>query len=222
MKKTQTISANQPAMPVLDFLAHCSRTASLYGDWISAKDAKARNIEPSADIAYAAAAGGANVTADDWQTAAKAVEMFEARVSSDRSTQFDRDLLGALTTSNRTVHSKNYRMVAAIMGVYQRSFKQAAIVASQLPSFYLGAVGERLVIAAKVTHISAYQGAYSSKIINFVTVDGARLTWFCNSDTWQVGTSYLFKATIKAHREYRGQPQTVVNRCALVEVEVAA
>jgi hypothetical protein len=42
---------------------------------------------------------------------------------------------------------------------------------------------------------------------------GNRFTWFSSSSVLEINTKVILKGTIKEHKEFKGQKQTVLSRC---------
>lgn len=91
---------------------------------------------------------------------------------------------------------------------------------AHLTSSYIGTVGERttftltyLFYASYTTHLT-YRGE-THYIYNFQDANGNKFIWNTTSYpdvTFEEGRSYLIKATIKEHSEYKGEKQTVLSR----------
>lgn len=86
-------------------------------------------------------------------------------------------------------------------------------------SQYIGAVGDKLEVRATFKAKYSYETHYTYRgethyIYKFADPDGNIIVW--NTTSWQeleIGTDYLVKGTIKEHSEYKGEKQTVLQRC---------
>ena len=200
------------------FLSHCARIARLGGGWVSAKDAEAKGVDASADLAFAAARAEVAVSDEDILAARQARALHATRLASSHRTAFDEDLAEALGLA--VVPEARARLVGALMGFYYRVQSPAGQAVAGPPSFHLGHIGERLLVEATVSHISQMPSAWGlTYIVNMVTPQGARLTWFTSRSPLSVGQTATLRATVKDHREFRGQAQTVVTRCTVVAGE---
>lgn len=84
-------------------------------------------------------------------------------------------------------------------------------------SRHVGRVGKRQEFLATVVAVRHYDGGRfgGGSITLLRDRDGNCLKWF--NDIGPEGTTVRFKGTVKAHEEYRGERQTVLSRCAVIE-----
>ena len=82
---------------------------------------------------------------------------------------------------------------------------------------FLGTVGERLTITAKVEDVRSFESYYGyTKMIKFRDSAGRVIVWFTSPGVEaEHGKEYTFKATIKGHATYKGKSQTSVTRCKI-------
>lgn len=93
------------------------------------------------------------------------------------------------------------------------------------PNKHIGEVGERLTLNVDVTRVSKYERPHAVAhwkmetvyIITMVTDDGACLVSKSTSFYAHEGDKLHIKATVKAHDDYKGQAQTVVQRIKIIE-----
>ena len=91
---------------------------------------------------------------------------------------------------------------------------------------YLGKVGERLTFNAIVEKRLAFPSVYGYTYLNVMNVDGACLVWKGSAPiegengSEVVGASITICGTIKAHNNYKGTCQTIINRCKYSIVSV--
>lgn len=89
----------------------------------------------------------------------------------------------------------------------------------QSGSEYLGTVGEKLTVRAKLTGVFTYRTHFSYQgetnfIYKFTDEEGNILTW--KTACWlglDEGTEYEITGKVKEHSEYKGDKQTVLTRC---------
>lgn len=93
---------------------------------------------------------------------------------------------------------------------------------SRPDSHHVGTVGKRQEFVVQVERVIEVESMYGLKGIHKMVDDaGNDLVWFASGDKWlEPGHQYTIKATVKAHDDYQGRPQTVVQRVAVV-AEVA-
>ena len=98
--------------------------------------------------------------------------------------------------------------------------REAERRAARPESNHIGEVKKRLVLKVTCDRIFVTQGHYGETGIHkMVDDEGNDITWFASSSPeWlEEGKSYIVKATVKSHGEYKERKQTVVNRLAIVE-----
>ena len=117
-------------------------------------------------------------------------------------------------------------IAASMVTAYQRAVgaeRKRAERAARPVSEYVGTVGKRETFAAKLDFVTGYDTAYGyTTVLKFVTESGAVLTWKASSTDLgrgDVGKSYVVTGTIKKHEEYKGQKQTILQRCRVECVE---
>jgi hypothetical protein len=89
-------------------------------------------------------------------------------------------------------------------------------------STFLGNVGERHTVEAEVTSCRDMgEGQYGpTTLLKFVTPGGKVLSWFASGE-WHLepGTTVRLVGTVKKLEEYRGERQTQLTRCRIIERE---
>ncbi len=112
-------------------------------------------------------------------------------------------------------------IAVSLLGAWNRRKAQAAQQAAEAVSEFQGAVGERLEWVATMVRFFDVSGGYGlTRKCVMRTEDGAVL--MVNNLDCEPGETVTFKATVKAHNEYRGAKQTILSRPAGVKkMEVA-
>ena len=103
--------------------------------------------------------------------------------------------------------------------------REALIKAQKAISQYVGEIGERITVKAtyigsanfEVKRFSGY-GTDTMYVHTFKDVDGNKLVWKTTSSlgTWQeheYGENVDLTGTVKEHKEYRDEKQTILTRC---------
>lgn len=98
----------------------------------------------------------------------------------------------------------------------------AAAVAANANKTFIGKVGERIELTAKIVSVKQFEGqsfSYYDSGVRTMTVledaDGNRLMYW--NALGSKGETVRFKATVKAHQEYKGVKQTVLSRAKVLE-----
>lgn len=102
----------------------------------------------------------------------------------------------------------------------QEAVERARVKAAQSrPSAYLGQQGDKVELTARVTSVREYEGDYgTTHIYRFLANDADVATWLSSSDReLSVGDVVRLRGTIKKLEEYRGEQQTVLTRCRVLE-----
>lgn len=84
-------------------------------------------------------------------------------------------------------------------------------------SDHVGSIGERAEFDVTVEFCRSIEGGQwgPKRLIKFITPDGNVLTWFATANwAWDLRAEMTgrIRATVKDHDNYRGVPQTIVNR----------
>jgi hypothetical protein len=118
------------------------------------------------------------------------------------------------------------RALAALVSVVT---DQEARVARRANSKHTGVVGKRQTFTATVVRVRSYArpryASYGDEtvwIISMTDTEGNTIVSKSASFHAAKGETLTFKATVKAHDEYQGERQTVVQRIAVVSTAVAA
>lgn len=119
-----------------------------------------------------------------------------------------------------TVSSGNVGVLASAVAGYNRAQQEQAKRAEIVPATYVGTVGKREVFTGEVVFTLPMAGDYGTRELVLVrTDDGGLLKWIASSVTeFKKGDRVTGKATVKAHAEYRGDKQTVIQRAAFAKL----
>lgn len=123
---------------------------------------------------------------------------------------------------------REFGITVSLVFAYQKAIddlKRDESKWSSANSQHVGDIKKRQEFTVQVQRVHVIDGYYgTSWIHNMVDDSGNMLVWFCSSEDAVLETEkvYRVKATPKKHDEYRGVPQTSVNRVAVVEELAAA
>lgn len=93
-----------------------------------------------------------------------------------------------------------------------------SIIYEESKSEYVGSIGERLDLYLTVERTIELDGAYGRSSMHIMRDDcGNSYVWTTASKTWSVGSEHHIKGTVKDHRKYRNQCQTILTRCLEVK-----
>ena len=120
------------------------------------------------------------------------------------------------------VMDKTMGIVASAISAYQRHLdkqQEQKAQADTAPKAHVGTVGKREVFSVTVKAIRCFDGDYGVRsLVRMEDESGNVLTWWTGeAPEWaNEGDSVKVKATVKKHEDYKGTPQTLVTRAALV------
>jgi hypothetical protein len=120
------------------------------------------------------------------------------------------------------VMDKTMGIVASAISAYQRHLDKELERKAQgdkAHKVHVGTVGKREVFSVTVKAVRCFDGNYGVRsLVRMEDESGNVLTWWTGeAPEWaKEGDSLKVKATVKKHDDYKGTPQTVVSRAALV------
>lgn len=89
-----------------------------------------------------------------------------------------------------------------------------SIIYDESDSEYQGALGERLDLYLTVERTIELDGNYGRSTMHLMRDDCGNLyVWTTASKSWAVGSEHHIRGTVKDHRTYRNEKQTVLTRC---------
>lgn len=92
-----------------------------------------------------------------------------------------------------------------------------SIIYDSSDSEYQGALGERLDLYLTVERTIELDGNYGRSTMHLMRDDCGNLyVWTTASKNWAVGSEHHIRGTVKDHRTYRNEKQTVLTRCTEV------
>lgn len=93
-----------------------------------------------------------------------------------------------------------------------------SIIYDESESEYVGSIGERLELFLTVERAIELDGAYGRSTMHIMRDDcGNLFVWTTASKSWSAGTEHHIKGTVKDHRKYKNECQTVLTRCLEVK-----
>jgi hypothetical protein len=103
----------------------------------------------------------------------------------------------------------------------QRLTLSMAVRKAYLPtSTALGNVGDKIAFTADLEAMIPVESQYGRKYVQkFRDSEGHVFVWFSGAGNWgsrDIGKRMTLKGTVKAHKEYAGENQTVMTRCKAV------
>lgn len=92
-----------------------------------------------------------------------------------------------------------------------------SIIYDESESEYVGSIGERLDLYLTVEKVIELDNNFGRSSMHIFKDDcGNSYVWTTASKSWSAGTEHHIKGTVKDHRKYKGEKQTVLTRCLTV------
>lgn len=120
------------------------------------------------------------------------------------------------------IMDKTSGIMASAVSAYQRHLdkeEERKREQEKSPKEHVGTVGKREVFSITVRAVRCFEGDYGVRsLVRMEDASGNILIWWTGeAPEWaEEGESHDVKGTVKKHDEYKGTPQTVVSRVALV------
>lgn len=109
--------------------------------------------------------------------------------------------------------------MSGLNDLLRKSAKGFAGQPTASPGAFVGEAGKRQEFILRCVDVIDLANCYSEKIYKFVDEEGNLVINFANkAGEWFVGNKYRIKATVKAHKEYQGEKQTLINRLKTIEL----
>jgi len=148
-----------------------------------------------------------------------------AKALPEDSDEYTRNLRLMALQPHVQINPKHYGILASAVNAWERAIgrqlreaREKAALASQ-SNVHVGAEGERQEWNVTVERVADVDTDYGSLHIHTLRVQntGEALVWKTTSKRMDIGWSGRVRGTVKRHSEYRGQKQTELSRCTVVE-----
>jgi len=150
-------------------------------------------------------------TEEDEEKAIAALEWARALSKRDDLNDFEHNLLTLAEAGLTDFH--NAGIAAAMVFAYDREKTNE----SEATPGHIGTVGERGEFELTVQHVIPNVGFYDATLFKLADAAGHQAVWFSSNGTrMEAGRTYIVKATVKAHGNYKGTDQTTLSRCKVV------
>ena len=93
-----------------------------------------------------------------------------------------------------------------------------ALIYEESESEYVGSIGERLELYLTVEKVIELDNNYGHSQMHLMRDDcGNLFVWTTASKSWPAGSEHHIRGTVKDHRTYKNERQTVLSRCMKVK-----
>jgi hypothetical protein len=215
------------SMDTLDFLSHIAASIESFG-WVSSAKARDSGEEFSAtwmngwyvdkgDKDYKAPTDGHIKSASD------ALAWLNVKVASGENLS-DYFYNLSISAKDEYVVRKDAPIMASLIAVYKsdlaKTIERDTVIASGNASAHFGEIKKREEFTLTLMKLNYYKGQFGLiEIHNFTDETGNKAVWFSSGNSnMKAGGTYRVKATVKDHKEFRGEAQTYLNRVSVVEI----
>ncbi len=217
------------------YLGYVAAAMNAFG-WLSRTKAREQaDGRPTANIAYEHAAPTKEFLARLRRNGEKRLEVTETDITrAATAIEWASELTDAEVEANdylynvRTivragqVEYKTAGYAASVIIACEKAQDRVRQAAEKPVSNYVGTVGERQLFTVKVGRIREISSDFGVSYLHMMTDEaGNDIKWFGSHRLYHPGDDYkmvddgdtiVIKATVKAHQEYQGRKQTLVNR----------
>lgn len=195
-----------------------SKTIAYQNDMESTADLVWENLEPSRDTFRNRREILVTVEEKDREIAKEAIKYFDENENVNDYVLNCKKLIELDYVPNRYMG-----YACSMVSSYLKTVEEKKNAEKQLPSNWVGEIGERLkdihveCIFSRV--VSSYYG--ESVLYTFRDANGNIYKTFYSGNSWSVddGESVLITGTVKKHDEWKGQKQTMLNRVAVKDAD---
>ncbi|WP_373325604.1 hypothetical protein [Sporomusa paucivorans] len=217
------------------YLAHVCRAVEVKG-WVSGSRARDEFITstasrasdsygpcPSRDWKAEAKWRELQPTPDNYESAKAIIDYIRQGLAAKESkSEFEHNLVTLF--QSEYFHPKNAGYIASAYIVHRKHIEDTlkkekeVSTLTKIADEYVGQIGSRLTVSATILSTKNIYTDYGVTTLHcMIDQNNHMLIWFASTVTLEVGQIVTLKATIKEHREYSGQKQTVLTRCKVIE-----
>ena len=214
------------------YLAHVAEVISTEG-WMSRKIARERDMPSTSDVAFRHMHPGPYEKRSDRlydKPSGKSEELAKASIEwcenlPDSEVEASEYLHNIRIIARRgIIGPKQYGFAASIVSGYQRSLVDATNkereAKERIISQHVGVLGKRQNFSVVVEKVLLIESDFGSSHLHMMKDDqGNSLKWFSTGKVFDIGVPLIIKGTPKKHDEFKGIRQTILSRCALVELK---
>lgn len=213
--------SGQRAVDPIDFLSLTRAIARRFG-WVSRANAGPEAMS-TADMAWQTI---------NWPNSGLGKDVLEEIKNVENATdvQFATDALAwgkeqqgsdylanlGVACRNEIVRRDTCGLIASLVSSYSRHLEKQRETAAKVPTKHVGTVGERENFKVRILSVIPTEGAFGATFVVKMQDEQANvLTWFASSEPGKdLPQNELIEivATVKAHKEFRDVPQTIITR----------
>jgi hypothetical protein len=197
--------------PFLDIVAECMLK---YG-YVSATKGEEQCIMSTADEAIEIYKNDVNdkftISDEAKALSSKAIEYIKS-LDRDKYDNYANNIISFV--DNGMVKDKYFRMLASSIAFYNNEQYKLNKVESNKHKTFIGEIDSKITFNASLVNQATTQNDFGIVYINrFNDENGNNIMWFTNTaSNLQTDVDYRITATIKSHKMYNDEPQTVITR----------
>ena len=89
-----------------------------------------------------------------------------------------------------------------------------AIIFKPSKSSYIGEIGDRITTTVKIKQVLDFDGNYGTSHMHIMEDENENVfIWTTATKRWEKDTTHTINGTVKDHRNYQNQKQTILTRC---------
>lgn len=207
---------------VADYLAFVAMAIRMNG-WMSRTKAREQDqfgAQATANVAWSMMHPSPNQklilpTEQDAVLASKALAWTDAKLTegSEADTLSDYEHNLHVAVAGGVVSFRLAGIIASLISYYERAVGAEKLKNAAINAGHVGTVGKRETFTLTLAQVFSRETDYGVQHIHkFLTAEGAIVIWKTTSEKLELG-DYEVKGTVKAHDEFRNQPQTILTRC---------
>jgi hypothetical protein len=158
--------------------------------------------------------------AEDAAEADRALAWFEAEIlPKEAKSDYEHNL--SVISRMPSIDPKAFGLAASLIMIHRRAVGAALELGKRAAvSQHFGEVGKRAEFTLTVTMIREFESNFGvTKLHKFLDAQGNEAVWFASREKLRQGSTYVVKATVKAHNARDGVKQTVLTRCTVITVD---
>ena len=207
--------------PLELYLAHTVDVIKTHG-WVAKSQAREEGLPSTSEIAFVAMTQEDPLLYKEPSLEAReeaATSMEWAENLDDSSGQLSEYLHNIKTiVLNGAVEHRTLGYAASIISAYRKANKPTKQMEHSLPGEHFGAIGERIELTLTIQKaISIDSNFGESWIFRMIDNKNNIFIWKTKNQAFDEGKDYLISGRVKEHTEYKGQKQTILTHCKLLE-----
>jgi hypothetical protein len=218
---TRERNGDHQLFSVVELISRSILIIKEYGEYVSYGAAQERHVSSTSEVLRQHVV---NYKAPENNTEAeKLIEWFNAKfpTTTENTNSYVNNLRAAIV--NKFVPKKDMGLLASFPAFAAKEQEKEKRALLPVSNKFFGNVGERIVVTGTVTGLISFtapsfygkNGVATKFIWKIVDAQGNLFVWFTELGNVDKGSVVVLKGTIKEHKTYNGECQTVLTRCKI-------